>query len=618
MCGLVAIIDEIEPEKRYKTALKAAEIIKHRGPDAHGFYEDKCVSLVHTRLAILDSSKKANQPMRNDNNQILIFNGFLSNYQILKTKLETSGIKFETTSDTEVLLRIWENYGNKCIPLLEGMFAFIVYSPRDNQITLVRDRFGIKPLYFWQSKHTSKIIISSEVGVILELMNERREIDVNSMFEYFSFQNNLSGSTLYEGVHEIDPGTYREIDTKSKSFKDFKYWDFDFNTTNKINNEDAKSEITNLLRQSIQKNMASDQKIGSYLSSGIDSSLISSFACSTNVNFATFTVGFKVDDIVGYEKLWDESESAHRIAQIIGSKNFKLIVDSNLMEKGIDNVLDILDDPKMGQSYPNYFAAQLARKEVKVVLSGTGGDEIFCGYPWRYLPDLPANTQSDLYFKSWQRICNEEQLRSLFKNVKQEFLEYPRISFDKIWTAAENIHGDDFLSNQMYFEAKTFLRGLLNIEDKISMHFGLETRYPFLDNQLVKFATGIDKKYFLKKVAYLEKYDVNSLRDKEVIAHKYHNNGKMLLREISKDFLPDYLSNSTKKGFSAPDATWFREHSSKYITNFFSDKKHILYEFVFFDEVQRIVSEHFEGKKNNRLLIWNLLSFSTLLNKWIS
>lgn len=614
---MVAIVDEIDPKTSFKIARKAAEIIKHRGPDSEGFYQDGRVSLIHTRLAILDTSTRANQPMSNRKDQVLIFNGFLSNYESLKSELITEGIEFETTSDTEVLLKVWEKYGIKCIPMLEGMFSFILYSPRDNQMTLVRDRYGIKPLYFWQNRNSLRIIISSEVGAILELMDQHREINLETMYEYFSFQNNLNGGTLYKGIEEINPGTYRVIETKDKKFKDFTYWDFDFNTKDKIDHEEAKNEITNLLKKSVHKNLAADQKIGSYLSSGIDSGLISSFASLQNFNFSTFTVGFKVNDITGYEKLWDESESAHRIAKKIGSKNYKFIVDSRLMEKGIEKVLNILDDPKMGQSYPNYFAAQLARKEVKVVLSGTGGDEIFCGYPWRYLPDLPLRNQSETYFKSWQRICDEEQLHSLFKNTKKELLEYPRENFDKIWTSAEKIHGDDFLANQLYFEAKTFLRGLLNIEDKISMHFGLETRYPYLDNQLVDFATGIDKSYYLKRFNYLERYDINSLEEKEMIAGRYNNNGKVLLREISKDFLPDNFSISAKKGFSAPDATWFREHSSNYITDFFSNKKDVLYEYVFFEEVQKIITTHFEGKKNNRLLIWNLLSFSSLLNKWI-
>ena len=618
MCGIAALIHHKSNSfnsERVKNVLKE---IKHRGPDAEGVYISEKVGLIHTRLSILDQNARANQPMTNEaGNLHLIFNGFISNYRELRIQLQEKGSNFKTNSDTEVILRAWEKFGPKSVEKFHGMFAFIILDEKAQKIFIVRDRLGIKPIYFYEKN--GQIVVASEIRAILTAISEKPSLNLNAVYEYFNFQNNFTGETMFEGIKELDPGTIRTISLTTFAWTDYLYWDLDYSERYEDRFEDAVENVKTLLFESIDKNLNTDTKIGSYLSSGIDSGLISAFAAKKILDFQTFTIGFDVVGMDKVESFWDESDMALEIAKKIASKHTNFMVGPDLMEKGIFKVLNILHDPKMGQSYPNYFAAEIASREVKVVLSGTGGDEIFCGYPWRYKIEEKNQNLANVYYKSWQRICSEPELSRIFKGKeKKTFDNNAKKSFDQIWEKSKNQKNPTFLEMQLYFEAKTFLRGLLNIEDKISMHFGLESRYPYLDHNLVDYVTGLNKNFMVKQDKNKVQVDFNSLLMKAQISDQYNKNGKLLLREIAKEYLPLNIAQLTKKGFSAPDATWFRQQSRDFIVRILSNKEDMMYEILDYNEVQKILYEHISGKSNRRLFIWNLLNFSAVLKKYFT
>jgi asparagine synthase (glutamine-hydrolysing) len=275
-----------------------------------------------------------------------------------------------------------------------------------------------------------------------------------------------------------------------------------------------------------------------------------------------------------------------------------------------------LEDLRVGMSYPNYYISRLASKFVKVCLQGTGGDELFGGYPWRYYRIFKSVSQGeffDQYYDFWQRLVPDHQREELFTPMvrKQVDFQEPRKIFERVFTFNDKLKYDkpeDHINNSLYFEAKTFLPGLLLVGDKLSMANGLEERFPFLDNELVNFAQKVPVKYKLGNLEQMLRIDENEFRDKQKLYQEF-DDGKNVLRKAMMSFMPERIINQKKQGFSAPDESWYRGENAAYIKELLLNKKTLSSDFISQDYIHKIVNEHIDDHVNHRLLIWSFMNF---------
>jgi asparagine synthase (glutamine-hydrolysing) len=288
------------------------------------------------------------------------------------------------------------------------------------------------------------------------------------------------------------------------------------------------------------------------------------------------------------------------------------------MERVLPRLAWHLEEPRVGQSYPNFYAAQLASKFVKVVLSGSGGDELFGGYPWRYYrATVNDNFEQyiDKYYFYWQRLIPNRNIREVFSPVwdKVRHVWTRDIFRDVFRKRTSSFEGpEDYINYSLYFEAKTFLHGLLVVEDKLSMAHSLETRVPFLDNDLVDFAMQIPVKLKLRNLGEVARLNENEPGLKTLKYFQRVKDGKLILRKVMQQYVPPEITNAEKQGFSAPDASWFKGESMEYVNREILDKRARLYEYMNQEAVRKLVNEHIEGRQNRRLFIWSLLNFE----KW--
>jgi asparagine synthase (glutamine-hydrolysing) len=286
------------------------------------------------------------------------------------------------------------------------------------------------------------------------------------------------------------------------------------------------------------------------------------------------------------------------------------------MERCFEDLVYHLEEPRVGQSYPNFYAAKLTSKFVKVTLSGTGGDELFGGYPWRYFnhtPDGNFNNYIKEYYKYWQRLMNDTELQSIFRPLHSDVRHLSGFDiFNSVFAEMKVPESkEQFINSCLYFESKTFLQSLLIVEDKLSMAHGLETRVPFLDNDLVDFAMKLPISLKIKNINAILKENENDFRKKTRSIET--SNGKFLLREMMKNFIPKEIYNAKKQGFSSPDSSWFKGESMNYVKNELFNKDATIYNFLDFKTTKSLISDHLNGNQNRRLLIWSLLYFS----KWL-
>ena len=455
---------------------------------------------------------------------------------------------------------------------------------------------------------------TSEIKSILEYKDYKSQID--KALEYFTFQNIFTNKTLNKNIHILEAGNYFEIDLQTKNFKKKKYWDFDFNKKENIKDErEYIEELERLCLQAVKRQLISDVPIGSYLSGGIDSSSIVAIASKyfkgSNNNLKTFTVGFDLSSASGLELSFDEREKARFVSNEFKTKHYEIILKSGDMEKCLSNFSYHLEEPRVGQSYPNYYAAKLASKHVKVVLNGAGGDELFAGYPWRYY--RASNNKNfedyiDRYYHFWQRLIPNKELYNLFSPISSNIKNvWTRDIFKKIFKKSSlSKTSEEYLNQSLYFEAKTFLHGLLVVEDKLSMAHSVESRVPFLDNDLVDFAQKIPIKYKLNNLDKIIKMDENKIEK-----FTKTNDGKLILRKSMRKHIPEEIYKAVKQGFSSPDGSWFKGESIEFVRKKLLSDNANIYEFMDKEAVKRIINEHLTGKKNRRLFIWSLLNFET-------
>jgi len=621
MCGITGLVNtqgiDISP-----SLLKVmTQAIEHRGPDGEGNWANKNVGLGHRRLSILDLSDNAQQPMASsDGSLILSYNGEIYNFQELRSELQQFGYKFSSSSDTEVLLYAFHKWGVSSFLKLNGMFALCIYDLSANKLFLARDRYGIKPLYY--SHEDNLFRFASEQKAILASQSCNPQLDLDGIYEYFTFQNIISDKTFFQGIRMFPSGSYGELNLNSKKpiLNICSYWDYQFKEpTHPIDANECELELKRLFEQAVKRQMVSDVEIGSYLSGGIDSGSITAIASRESSNFKTFTCGFDLTNVSNLEKKFDETKRAKLASSFIGTNHFETQIYPSDIEKCLSQLVYHLEEPRVGQSYPNFYAASLSSSHLKVVMSGAGGDELFAGYPWRYYPVIGLANKNDFldsHFLSWNRLLEPMQLKKLFAPLNID-LDRPRRVYNDYFADLEG-RGltPEIIANEcLTFEAKTFLQGLFVVEDKISMAHGLETRVPFMDNDLVNFAMKCPIHLKLGEfTSFKTKLRKNISQANSV--HAKHTDGKMILRKMLGEYVPREIQNARKQGFSSPDATWFRDKSSGFVLNHIHDNKKLLHSIMDTRMIDEIISNHMTGKKNSRLLIWSFLYIGEFLKQF--
>jgi asparagine synthase (glutamine-hydrolysing) len=621
MCGITGQINFDGKPVCPEILKRMTDAIAHRGPDGEGQWIEGNVGLGHRRLAIIDLSSAGHQPMfSGDTRYVLSYNGEVYNYLELRTELETLGYCFRSNTDSEVVLYSLVEWGTDALLKFNGMFALGFWDRKEKRLLLARDRYGIKPLYYFQNE--KKIVFGSEQKAILEQPSFDRKINKKALLEYFTFQNIFTDRTLLEGVYLLPAGHYATLDLKKENpeLERVHYWDYRFHDSNDMSDkEEYLEELDRLFRQAVNRQLVTDVELGSYLSGGMDSGSITAIAAEAFPYLKTFTCGFDLSSASGIELAFDERTKAEAMSARFKTEHYEMVLKAGDMERCLPKLAWHLEEPRVGQSYPNYYAAQLASKFVKVVLSGSGGDELFGGYPWRYYRaavNQDFEHYIDQYYSYWQRLIPDGELSKVFapiwKNVKDVCT---RDIFREVFVTHENPldRPEDYINHSLYFEAKTFLHGLFVVEDKLSMAHSLETRVPFMDNDLVDFAMQCPVNLKLNNLGEVIRLNENQVGRKANQYFHKTNDGKQLLRKMMSRYIPEDITQAQKQGFSSPDASWFKGESMDYVKRKLLGDDNKLFAFMDRASVKNLVAEHITGKKNRRLLIWSLLNVQQLL-----
>ncbi|SCI25600.1 asparagine synthase (glutamine-hydrolyzing) [Romboutsia sp. 1001713B170207_170306_H8] len=597
MCGHVSIYYKNENKENRIHIEKIIELIDHRGPDYTGFYKCKKVEFGFKRLSIIDLDS-GKQPMEKDKN-VIVFNGEIYNYEDIKSKLESKGYKFNTKSDTEVLLTSYIDKGKECLNDLRGMFAFLIFDESKKTLFGARDYFGIKPLYYLEEDDF--IAFSSEYKVLLEIINDVK-VNKKSLQSYMSFQYVLPDETMIDKIKIVPSGSFFIIENNKLRFE--KYSNFNFNITKNISTDD----VRNVVIDSVKKHMIANVNIGTFLSGGIDSTIISSIASQINPNIKSFSVGFDVD---GYNEL----DYAKTTAKKLNIENIPIIVNEQDYIKSLPKVMYHLDDPVADPSQVGiYLLSKEASKHVKVVLSGEGSDELFGGYniyneynSIKGIYNMPSyvkqiinkislkipNIKGKNYLYRATTELNKRYIGNakIFENYETEKLlkDYSNnYNYDKL---LENIYKEasnenyDYVTTMQYVDLNTWLQGdILQKADKMSMASSIELRVPFLDKEVLDVASNIklDQK-------------INS------------GNTKILLREAFKDIIPDNIVYKKKLGFPTPIRVWLKSELGNIVKETITNAN--IDDTIDKPYVDKLLYEHIKDIKDNSRKIWTIFSY---------
>ena len=619
MCGICGVLQLDGEPVATATVDRMSKQIAHRGPDGHGTWVEGPVGLAHRRLAIIDLTESGRQPMGNEDASVLVtYSGEIYNFRSLRTELEALGHRFHSQSDTEVIVHAYDEWAEASVIRFNGHFAFALWDSTRRRLFLARDRFGTRPLYYFSDGR--RFIFGSEVKAILAHPNVPRGVDLTALNEYFTFQNVLTDLTLFKGVRLLPAGCWIVVEAGScDSPVAHRYWDYKFDPDPpKMAMEEAAGELNRLFTQAVTRQLMSEVPLGCYLSGGMDSGSITAIARRQLGRLCTFTLGFDLSSAAGLELGFDEREQAEALANLLKTEHYEMVLHAGDMENILPALIWHVEDLRVGQCYPNYYVARLASKFVKVVLSGAGGDELFGGYPWRYYRGLNATPEQfhQSYYNFWQRLVSDEDKRRLFApSVQSEIANHSTFDVFRSVLDAGNLPletPEDRTNACLYFELKSFLHGILVVEDRISFAHGLETRAPFLDNDLVDFALRVPVGLKVDPESLITEVD----EDDVLKSRMRTSGGKRVLREAMSRLMPPQVTERAKQGFSAPDASWFRGESIDYVNSLLRDRRSPLYEFLDHTFVTSRLDEHTSGRINHRLFIWSLLSFEWWLRNF--
>jgi asparagine synthase (glutamine-hydrolysing) len=587
------------------------DALAHRGPDGAATFIDGAFGVGHRRLSIIDLRDIAAQPMSSpDGRWTIAFNGEIYDFMGLRTSFEKLGWEFRTRSDTEVLLAGIVLLGvEEMARRINGMAAFAAWDAVERRLFLVRDRFGTKPLYVWRAPRA--IVFASEIKAFMRHPGFRVSVDESALREYFTFQNLFRPHTLFRDVEQLPPATILVVSADGE--RQVTYWDFDFSRPEPISEGDAVRRIQSLMETAVERQVVSDVPVGAYLSGGIDSGSLTALASRGIPRMQTFTAGFELSQTVGIEATFDERRPAELMANAFGTEHFEQVINAGDIRWSLPQVVWHLEDLRLGMSYPNYYIARLASKFVKVCLSGAGGDELFGGYPWRYYHVFRSIDRDDYmrsHFNFWQRLTSHDERNELLGPAAGSDEEMFDV-FQSVYASTDRLDFGDpeqQIAAALYFECKTFLPGLLIVGDRLSMAHGLEERFPFLDNDLVDFAQKLPISRKLSDLGPMLSIDEDGLK-KKLQAQEAFGGGKSCLRSAMAAFLPPAILEQPKRGFSSPEASWYRGENAAYVRDMLLDGDSSSSQYLNPDAVRRVVKEHLDGVRNHRLLIWSFLCF---------
>lgn len=616
MCGIAGIFNLNKAAVAPLLLQKMSATLAHRGSDGDGYYVEDNIGFAHRRLAILDTSNAGRQPMSSKDAQwVVVYNGCIYNFKELRAALKQKGHSFVSNSDTEVIVEGLAAEGASFFERLNGMFAVAAWHKESGTLYLSRDRYGMKPMYYWFNGST--LVFASEIKAIITHPAYTIGVDHNALNQYFTFQNVFTYNTLFAGVNMLPPANTVAITERNKSIEHNSWWDYDLSSPeNTMGFDEAKSLTAQYFETAVNRQMVSDVPLGAYLSGGMDSGSVTAIAARQIPKLATFTAGFDMTDVTGFEANYDERRDAQMMSYYFKTDHYEQVINAGDLSLSLPKLVWHLEDLRVGMSYPNYYISRLASKFVKVCLQGTGGDELYGGYPWRYYRIFRSLDQKEFfenYYDFWQRLVPDTDKALLFnkKSFAKMDVNEPRAIFEKVFTFNRDLKyttPEQHIQNSLYFELKTFLPGMLLVGDKLSMAHGLEERCPFLDNDLVNLALKIPVRHKLGDLEKMKRIDENEFRDKRKVYQEF-NDGKNVLRQAMTELLPANVINRKKQGFSAPDASWYRGENANYIKKLLLDKNTVMSEFINPAYVEKIVKEHIDHQVNHRLVIWSFMCF---------
>ncbi len=594
MCGINGILTKRgKKDENLKNIKKMNKMIVHRGPNAEGVFSSDLVALGHRRLSIIDL-EGGNQPIYNEDGKIMIvYNGELYNYKELKEELKE--YKFKTNSDTEVLLHAYEKWGFKCLTKLRGMFAFAIYDQTENYVFLARDHFGIKPLYYYQTDNT--ILFSSEIKSLLVHPSFVKELNKEMLGAYLTFSFTPGENTFFKDVFKLPAGSYMTINPENHSMQINRYYDLSFSKSDK-SFEKMVDDISDSMKDSVKHHLISDVEVGSFLSSGIDSSYLVSLAKPDK----TYTVGYN-------DKKYSEIDNAKDLCDKLGINNTSSLITKEDYFKAIPYVFYHMDEPTTDAcSVAVYFLSKLASKDVKVVLSGEGADEFFGGYnsyddhPYTKLPlwfrkivrgiclILPKNKYTRYLIR--RGLSLEEGYVSINRNFYDDelkdvlnFKDYIK-NIDITRKTYEEFKDESELNKKLAIDIRYWLPdNVLNIVDKMTMAFSLESRVPFTDIEVYEVAKKLNMEYKIR-----------------------NGQTKASLREAAKKVIPNESYKKKKLGFPVPIREWIKEDI------FYNDIKEtfemdIADELFKKDKIMKLLEDHKNGVRDNYRKVWAIYSF---------
>jgi asparagine synthase (glutamine-hydrolysing) len=588
MCGIAGMVRFDGAAVAREDLARMSDAQRHRGPDGDGLWTEGAVGFGHRRLAIIDLSSAGSQPMKGPQGDIIIYNGEVYNFRELRRELEALGHEFVSTSDTEVVLHAWTEWQEASLLRLNGHFAFAIWNPVQRRMVLVRDRFGVKPLYYHDGG--SFVAFASEVKALLALPAVPRRLCLPALNEYFTFQNLFTDRTLFDGIRLLPAGHVMELSpSRSGPARPVPFCDLLPSADPlDIDADEAAEEVHRLFVAAVERQLVSDVPVGTYLSGGLDSGSITTIARSCIGRLTTFTGGFDLSSVSGLELGCDERKAAEVLANWLKTEHYQVVLHAGDMEAVLPALTRSLEDLRVGQSYPNYYVARLASKFVKVVLSGAGGDELFAGYPWRYRHAAGATNRADFerrYAAFWSILLPDAARPAFFGDalagVARDFSAVDAVAGVMAGSAAESP-----LDLALTFEARTYLQGLFIVEDKLSMAHSLESRVPFLDNDLVDFACAIPAHHKVSAGA-----------------------SKLVLRKAMRGLIPDHILNARKQGFTPPEDAWYRGPALPYLRQVILSPRGLERGHFRPEALETVFAEHVAGARNHKKLLWSLLCF---------
>jgi asparagine synthase (glutamine-hydrolysing) len=627
MCGIVGFVD-FKKKSTKKVLENMTSVIAHRGPNDAGysFYlnEKENIGLGHRRLSVLDLSSDGHQPMIFQN-LIIVYNGEVYNFHAIREELVEVGFTFDSNSDTEVILKSFDYWGIKAVDKFIGMFAFFIYDREKKKCYVVRDRAGVKPLYYYWKNGI--FLFGSELKSFHQHPDFEKIISKDTLAQFLQYGYILQPYSIFENTFKLKAGHYLELNIKEQSVEEKKYWDvYDFYKKPKLELSEAEviSESEKILKKAIDYRMVSDVPVGVFLSGGYDSSLVTALLQSNRKEkINTFTIGF-------HEKGFDEAPYAKSVSEHLGTNHTEYYCTQEDAKEILPKLVDVYDEPFGDSSaIPTILVSQLAREKVTVALSADGGDEIFAGYnkydavidfynKYKFYPKklrhlcassmglagrvsssyalsrkldirasiIKADSVSELLKVSSQKYKNRD-VQILFK----EEVNFLKNSFDDDLSSSV----EDDLNKLLAVDYKTYMNdNILTKVDRATMSVALEGREPLLDQHIIEFLAQVDPKI------------------------KYKNrNKKYILKEIAHKYLPKKLMDRPKKGFSVPIFEWFKDELKEYIL-YYLDTNRIEKEGIFNSDVVAYKRDQYlAGNLKDINEIWYLLVFEMWYEKWM-